>query len=58
MKTLTREQYLSQFRKEAALVNSTKTSAISFYNEIGVLTPTGRVSKNYKLASPKPPRRP
>lgn len=48
MKTLTRKQYLEEFAKKAEQVNSTKQSAISFYNKIGVLTPTGRISKNYK----------
>jgi len=47
MTTLTREQYLKEFKKRADEINSSKESAIAFYNEIGVLTPTGRISKNY-----------
>ena len=38
MATLTREQYLKEFAKE---ITSTKENAILFFNEIGVLTPTG-----------------
>jgi len=51
MATLTREQYLDEFKKRANAINESKEIAIAFYNEIGVLTPTGRISKNYKPES-------
>ena len=47
MKTLTREQHSAEFKKRAEEINSSKESALAFYNKIGVLTPTGRISKNY-----------
>ena len=48
MKTLTRKEYTEEFKRRAELINSSKQTAITFYNQIGVLTPTGRLSKNYK----------
>ncbi|PHS66979.1 MAG: hypothetical protein COB12_04775 [Flavobacterium sp.] len=60
MKTLTREQYLAEFKKRAGEINISRESAISFYHGIGVLTPTGRISKNYHVVPgkdmPKPVR--
>lgn len=59
--TLTREQYLEEFKKRAEAVNESKEKAIAFYNKIGVLTPTGRISKNYYHTpgknEPKPVRK-
>lgn len=58
MNTLTREQYLKEFRRKAQKVNSSRETAISFYNKIGILTPTGRVSKNYKHVPSKSSSKP
>ncbi len=61
MKTLTRAQYSAEFKKKAEEINNTRESALSFFNKIGVLTPTGRISKNYYHTpgkdEPKPVRR-
>lgn len=58
MATLTREQYLQALRKKANEINTDRETAISFYHKIGVLTATGKVSKNYKhvptQVNPKP----
>jgi len=47
-KTLNRKQYLSAIKQTAKEINSSKDKAIEFYSSIGILTPTGRVAKNYK----------
>ncbi len=48
MATLTREEYLKEFKRKAEQIISSKENAVSFYQKIGVLTPTGRITKNYK----------
>jgi hypothetical protein len=60
MATLTREEYLKEFKRKAEQILSSKESALSFYQRIGVLTPTGRITKNYKYIpqdSPTPVRK-
>lgn len=48
MVTLTREEYLKEFKRKADQILSSKENALSFYQRIGVLTPTGRITKNYR----------
>jgi hypothetical protein len=61
MATLTREEYLKEFKRKAEQIISSKENAVSFYQKIGVLTPTGKISINYRhtpnQGNPKPARK-
>lgn len=48
MATLTREEYLKEFKRKAEQILSSRENAVSFYQKIGVLTPTGKISKHYR----------
>ncbi len=55
-KTLTREEYLREFRKRAKAINESRETALTFFKEIGVLSSTGKISKNYKNLNRNPVR--
>lgn len=48
MVTLSRKQYLEEFKKKAEAINTSKQSAMAFYQKVGFLTPTGRITKQYR----------
>ena len=57
MKSLTREEYLKEFKKKAKAICASKESALAFYAKIGVLNPDGTIHTNY-TANDKLPVRP
>ena len=53
MKDIFSKTGMREWKSALNSINKTKESAISFYKEVGVLTPTGRISKNYRSSNSK-----
>jgi len=48
-----KNEYIKKFKAFTIEINSTKAKAKAFYSKAGILTPTGRLRKNYKHESIK-----